>query len=58
MRFVNLGVSGSLRITPKGKNIGAYKGAAFDVVVWVSSTYKKEGENWNCLMTQESTVVC
>ncbi len=44
--------------TARGMNIGFYKGEPFNAEHWVTNVYKKENENWICIMTHESPVTC
>ncbi len=45
-------------VTTRGKNIGSYLNEPFNSEQWVTNTYKKENENWICIMTQEAPVSC
>ncbi len=45
-------------VTARGMNIGFYKGESFNAEHWVTSVYKKENQNWICIMTHEAPVTC
>lgn len=45
-------------VTARGLNIGFYKNNPFNLELWVTNIYKKEGKNWICIMTQEAPMVC
>lgn len=45
-------------VTARGMNIGFYKGESFNAEHWVTSVYKKENQNWICLMIHESPASC
>jgi len=45
-------------VISKGRNVGVYNDIPFDTEVWVTNTYKQDGLNWVCIMTQESPVSC
>ena len=45
-------------VITSGKNIGTYKSKPFNSRHWVTNIYRKENENWICVMTQEAPVLC
>ena len=45
-------------VTTRGMNIGFLKTKPFNSKQWVTNIYKKENENWVCVMTQEAPVTC
>ncbi len=45
-------------VTNRGMNIGFYRDNPFNSEQWVTNVYKKENENWICVMTQEAPVTC
>ncbi len=45
-------------VIARGMNNGFYKGEPFNSEQWVTNVYKKENENWICIMTQEAPVTC
>ena len=45
-------------VVTRGLNVGVFKSEPFDANHWVTNIYRKEGENWICIMTQEAPVAC
>jgi hypothetical protein len=45
-------------VTSRGWNVGMYKNETFKVEIWVTNIYKRKGNDWICIMTQESPVNC
>ena len=40
----------------RGKNNGLYKNVPFNSEQWIKNIYKRQNENWICIMTNEAPV--
>ena len=45
-------------VITRGMNIGFLRDEPFNSEQWVTNIYKKENENWICIMTKEAPVAC
>ncbi len=45
-------------VTARGMNIGFFNAEQFNAEHWVTNVYKKENENWMCIMSHETPVSC
>lgn len=43
-------------VTGRGKNTGTWQGQTFDADEWITDIYKKENDNWLCVLTHLTPV--
>jgi hypothetical protein len=44
-------------VVTRGRNRGQLEGNPFDAEQWVINTYRRSGEQWLCVFTQEAPVI-